>query len=120
MAYFHVILDGSGICIPLDADTEHHFGFADPEEKDRPIIGFFTSRTVRASNREDAIEAAKSLVLKQWSKPPLVKLNKGALPELIADQVIQISLTRYLRESLKPNQGYTFYSDVADDADEKF
>jgi hypothetical protein len=54
MPYFRVRLSGAGISYPF------------VESGDDPVIGFFTTRLVRASDLHDAHSVAKKLVLSEW------------------------------------------------------
>lgn len=53
MAYFRVMLGGTGIDVPS-------------EENESSIIGFFTTRFVRGGTVREAERKAKDMVLSEW------------------------------------------------------
>ena len=93
MPFFRVLLHGKDVHIPAAGSAV-------------PIIGFYTTRVVRAASYETAEAAAIALVSAEWSKPPLSKQNKGAAPALKVEQVSQVTLLKALRAK---NRGFTFY-----------
>ena len=94
MSYFKVVLSGTGIKVP-----------SVPE----PIIGFYTTRCVKASDAELAIEIAKKSILEEWKDGEYKDSNIGQLPNLEAEEVQKIGfLSRMFSQN--PNRGYTFYS----------
>ena len=94
MSYFAVVLTGTGIKVP-----------SVPE----PVIGFFTTRCVKASDAESAAEIAKRIVLREWEEGEYKQSNIGQLPALETEEVHEIGfLSRFF--SKRPNKGYTFYS----------
>lgn len=60
------------------------YGFNDGSD---PAIGFFTTRTVRAGDLQQAHERAKMLVLSEWQPGgDYAEDNRGALPDLVVDE----------------------------------
>jgi len=78
------------------------------EGSDKPLIGFYTSRAVRAASAEQAVEKAKESVLAVWQTEEYVRANSGNLPKLDATEVERISFWRSLKI---PNAGHTLYAD---------
>jgi hypothetical protein len=72
-----------------------------------PIIGFYTTRHVKASSAEAASEKVKDVVLSDWRSGVYAQANHGNLPELTIKSVDKIRFIDALRS---PNAGYTFYS----------
>ena len=53
-----------------------------------PIIGFYTTRIVRAASQEEAAKATAHSVTEQWSTDPgYSKNNRGTLPTLSVEWV---------------------------------
>jgi hypothetical protein len=86
------MLNGRGILMPSD------------EGKD--IIGFFTTRAVRASSAEEAVVKTKASVAKLWATE-YREINKGAAPILITEEVEEIGFWRALKIL---NKGHVFYT----------
>jgi hypothetical protein len=78
------------------------------EGSDKPLIGFYTSRAVRAATTEQAIERAKQSVLAVWQTEEYLRANTGNLPNLDATEVERIS---FWRSPKVPNAGHTLYAD---------
>ena len=96
MAYFRVILSGAGISYP----------FAD---ESAPVIGFFTTRDVRAGGLESAHNVAKELVLSEWLPGgAYAASNAGCIPTLALENSFSIGLLKGVF-GRKP-VGYSFYS----------
>jgi hypothetical protein len=96
MPYFRVILSGSGISYP----------FVDAPD---PVIGFFTTRDVRARNLEHAHSVAKELVLSEWRPGGTYATdNAGAVPSLAVENSFSIGLLKGIF-GRKP-AGYSFYT----------
>ncbi len=78
-----------------------------PSAEDKPsIVGFFTTRLVRASTTEEAEEKVKTMILTEWTSGEYARANKGSLPSLTASS---IEKTTFI-ESLKSKYlGYSFY-----------
>jgi hypothetical protein len=108
MAYFRVVMHGGDICIRHDSKTDSVLGFVEATtQDDAPIIGFYTTRYVRGKNGDAAIIAAKSLLTREWSTPPLRDINSGAVPQLTVDSE-KIGLIEYMIATA--GKGFTFYS----------
>ena len=95
MEYFSVIMHGQGISVPSS-------------EADNEIIGFYTTRWVKAATGEDAATAATKLVMRDWTEGEFVAMNRGGPPEVSIDSVASVSLFKYLWR--RPGGGYSFYS----------
>ena len=93
MPYFRVLLHGSGISMPTEGGA--------------PVIGFYTTRHVKASSHEAASEKAKDVVLRDWKDGVYAQANHGEMPELTIESVDKIRFIDALRS---PNAGYTFYA----------
>jgi hypothetical protein len=93
VAFFRVVLDGTGTDIPA-------------EENGPSIIGFFTTRLVRAATTIEAEKKAKGMVLNEWSSGRYAKANKGSLPVVSVESVEKSNLLESLRFK---NKGYSFY-----------
>ena len=92
LPYFRVRLEGRGIALPIDDDTA--------------VIGFITTRVVRANSEIDAAAAAKGMIREDWSNGDYASANKGGFP------IITIEWTRrdaFLDALRFKNGGYTFY-----------
>jgi len=74
----------------------------------KPIIGFYTTRVVKAESRIAAEEKAKGHLSKEWASEPYVSSNSGALPTLIVESVKEVRFFDWLRSK---NRGYSFYVD---------
>ncbi len=81
-------------------------------ENRNPIIGFFTTRFVRATDENAAAKKASLLVDKEWAGLPLKESNSGTRPRLSVNTVKEIGLVAYL--SGRPRKGFTFYTDGDD------
>jgi len=95
MPHFKVILFGEGIDFPF-------------EDFARPIVGFYTTRVVRAATLAEAGRIASELVLCEWRPGgEYAQSNRGGLPALAVEQAYQISVLSGVL-GRKP-AGYTFF-----------
>jgi hypothetical protein len=96
MPYFKVRLSGAGISYPFENSSD-------------PVIGFFTTRMVRAPSLESAHHAAKELVLSEWRPGgQYASGNSGSVPKLAVDESWTVS---FLSGIFGHNPaGYTFYA----------
>ena len=103
MPFFRVMLHGTGIEVPS------------VEGDEPPIVGFYTSRDVTASDEGVAVRAAADLVKAEWVSGDYADANRGSVPELAPEGVTRIGLfARWLSRT----RGYTFYAaDPAEDAE---
>ena len=99
MPYYCVTLEGSGIRVE-DADGGP------------PIIGFLTTRAVRAHSVEEAEQMAKAMVLEDWTTGQYASSNQGGAPVLKVERVYASSWWKFLRFK---NRGHSFFT--ADDED---
>jgi hypothetical protein len=95
MAFYRVMLNGTGILIP-EIDSG------------KSIVGFYTTRAVMAVSVEKAIERAKALVNSEWLSARYQKTNKGDHPILTVDDVFTEHFFGFLTFH---NKGYSFYTD---------
>jgi hypothetical protein len=93
MGYFRVLLHGDGIRV-------------EGETASRPIVGFYTTRMVRATSEVEARRKAIEVVRQQWATGAEAKSNLGSAPSL---KVEEISPAKLLQGLLFRNTGYTFY-----------
>ena len=108
MPVYSVVLEGRGIRLrrlPNIAASGH---VLDRAYTDRPIIGFFTHRIVRASDGDTAISKAKRLVTELWSQPPYKEINEGEAPYLSVHAIARLGFVAALFK--RQNEGHTFYS----------
>jgi hypothetical protein len=93
MPHFKVILSGRGIDYPFDGVS---------------VVGFFTTRLMRAPNLAKAESLAKDLVISEWrSGSPHAAANRGSIPTLAVEQSFQVGALAGLF-GRKPS-GYSFY-----------
>ena len=96
MPYFKVRLSGAGISYP----------FVDGSD---PVIGFFTTRLVRARDIRQAHCLAKELVLSEWRHGGrYADGNVGSAPTLVVEESWRVSLLSGIF-GRRPG-GYSFYS----------
>ena len=95
MGHFNVIFHGVGITLPSDSAPE-------------PIIGFYTTRRVRAASPEEAVAVARNLVLTDWTGTgKYASANRGSVPELSVEEVFPVPL---MARMFGPRPGgYVFY-----------
>jgi hypothetical protein len=94
MPYFSVMLHGEEINIPS-------------EDGEDAIIGFYTTRLVKAETRQEAEIKAKEMITKEWSTGPYAMSNKGSLPKLRIETITDKTFFDSLRVK---NKGYAFYN----------
>ena len=96
MPHFKVRLSGAGISYPFVGGSD-------------PVIGFFTTRLVRASDMEQAHHIAKETVLSEWRPGGQYAAdNAGSLPALVVEESWPVGLLSGIF-GRKPG-GYTFYT----------
>ena len=94
MPHFKVTLSGRGIDLLFDGT---------------PVVGFFTTRLVRADDLMTAERQAKDLVLSDWQPGgSYAAINRGSIPSLTVEDSFPVGFVTgtFAR---KPS-GYTFYS----------
>jgi hypothetical protein len=106
MSYFRIVLNGTGIRIRDGAVLN----LADVDAE-KPIVGFHTTRAVRADSLEAAIEAARKSVLAEWASGRYRGASSGGPPNLIVDETYSDS---FFGNLLFRGNGYSFYCDEAD------
>ncbi len=95
MSYFSVMMHGEGIAVPsTDADQE--------------IIGFYTTRWVKAASTEEAKGVATKLVMRDWTEGEYAGMNRGGPPQISVDSIAQVGLLKYLWR--RPGRGHAFYT----------
>ena len=96
MNFFAVMLEGTGVRLELQDESD-------------PAIGFYCTRWIKAPSAALAAELSKAEVLSEWT--PNGKYgspNKGQMPFLSVESVRKISSFRYFFRR-KP-AGYSFYT----------
>jgi len=94
MPHFKVMLSGRGIDLLFDGT---------------PVVGFFTTKLVRAADLLAAERQAKDLVLSEWQPGGnYAASNRGSIPALTVEESFPVGFLAgtFAR---KPS-GYTFYS----------
>ncbi len=93
MPHFKVMLSGQGIDLPFDGT---------------PVVGFFTTRLVRATDLAAAERQAKNLVLSEWQSGGIyAATNRGSIPTLKVEESFPVS---FLAGTFgRRPSGYTFY-----------
>ncbi len=99
MAYFRVLLHGTGIRLPRGSGDGY-------------LIGFYTTRAVHAASIHEAIDRAKAQILTEWSDGGYRELNAGEHPNLAVESVYSEDFSGYLTFR---NTGYSFYTDGNED-----
>ena len=95
MPYFQVLLAGSGLS----------YAFEDEEDA---VVGFFTTRIVRAKTLADAQHLAKELVLTEWrAGGKYAVCNRGGVPSLVVEESFPIGFLRGIFG--RSRMGYAFY-----------
>ncbi len=96
MPYFNVMVYGKGINMPFEGTPD-------------PVIGFLTTRRVKAESFERAQVVACALVLCEWQGDgAYAALNRGAVPTLQVEECWEIGWFEALTKR-KPD-GYTFFA----------
>ena len=94
MPYFKVTLSGRGIDMPFDGTS---------------VVGFFTTRLVRAMDLAAAEHRAKDLVLSEWrAGGAYTSANRGSVPALAVEESFPVGFLDGML-GRKPS-GYTFYT----------
>jgi hypothetical protein len=93
MPFYRVMLHGSGIRIP-------------GEKSGQEIIGFYTTRLVRAPSEETAVIKARAKVEAQWSEGRYAHSNEGSIPDLSTEWVRR---TSFLDLFFFKATGHVFY-----------
>lgn len=104
MPYFQVIVHGDNILIDQTGMTT--LGLMG--ENGEPIIGFYTTKNVQAEGPASAESKALQMVMAEWTKAPLVNLNRASAPDLEVDKVTKIGFLEYTRSWRQ--KGFTFYT----------
>ena len=95
MPYYRVLLEAKGIKV-LDLSDGP------------PIVGFFTTRVVRANSIPEAEEKAKTMVPADWTTGEYAASNVGSRPILRVDTVYASSWWQHLRFE---NKGHSFFAE---------
>ena len=93
MPYYCVVMNGEGISVPSSGDD---------------IVGFYTTRWVKAEGSDGAEEIAKQLVLLDWTEGEYADVNMGDPPIMSVDEIWQVNFLKFLWR--RPGGGHTFYS----------
>ena len=97
MPFYRVLIEGKNLNVPGQHGT-------------RAIVGFFTTRVVRATTSEEAERKAISAVRSEWQKPKFKNQLGGRSLDLAVSEVGESSFLRWLKA---PNRGHTFFSDAS-------
>jgi hypothetical protein len=94
MPYFRVMIHGEGIDVPsIDGS--------------KSIIGFYSTRLVKARSAPEADATVRTLILSDWTSGSYAPANRGVPPSLRVESIIKTTVFDWLRFR---NAGYTFYS----------
>ncbi len=94
MPYFLVMMRGEDILLPSEGASE-------------PIVGFYTTRLVKAASSEVAQHKAQAMLSAEWESGQYVELNKGRRPRISIESVRETTFIHSLRFK---NSGHTFYT----------
>lgn len=94
MPFFHVLIEGTNLCIPGQEDHE------------LPIVGFFTSRVVWALELRAAEAKALQNVRDVWVRGDCAKQPTSDQLVLAVSESSPSSLRQWL---LAPNKGHVFF-----------
>ncbi len=98
MQYFLVMMKGEGICLVHDEASD-------------PIVGFYTTRLVKAASPEAARHKAEAMLCAEWSSGENAEANKGRVPRITVESVRE---TTWLHSFRFKNSGHTFYTGEPD------
>jgi hypothetical protein len=98
MPYYRVMLHGTGIRVPSQGSEED-------------LIGFYTTRLVRASSEAEAERSARGKVETQWRTGEYARNNLGPPPALSTEWVRR---TSFLDLFFFRATGHAFYFQDAD------
>lgn len=102
MPFFHVLIEGTNLCIPGKGEHE------------APIVGFFTSRVVWAPGLKAAEAKALRIVRDVWVRGYCARLPTS---DQLVLAVSQSGLSSVRRWFLAPNKGHVFFpKELADEA----
>ena len=93
MPFFRVFVEGKNIAVDIGGDT---------------AIGFFATRSVRASCADEAVAKVTCIITKDWTHGPFAAANKGSVPLISVEKVWRASFWRSL---FFKNRGHVFYPD---------
>lgn len=95
MSYFQVLLEGENFFIELNGKEE--------------LLGFFTTRWVKADDQKQAELKAVELVKNDQHLHNLVKLPEGESlsPMIYLSEICKVNWFTYIKR--KPGAGYSFY-----------
>ncbi len=97
MPYFQIVFHGTGIKLAV-------------KHSDIPIVGFFTTRIVWASDPEAAVDIGLRQVLTDWGGDAEYGASNGGLfPSITADEISPVGFFSGLLKTKR--FGYSFYLD---------
>jgi hypothetical protein len=96
MPIFHVLLEGSNLCIP-------------GQQSGPPLVGFFATRVVWARGIADAEAKAIRSVQKAWEHGVYAKQPTSGQLKLTVSESGAASLRHWLRA---PNKGHVFFPEA--------
>lgn len=94
MVYYQVMLEGKNFPLEMDGSEK--------------IVGFVTTRWVKAANAEDAELKAVDLVKNDSSLTSSVRDLEGFTPMIYLVELVTVSWITF--RCRQPGSGYTFYS----------
>jgi len=94
MSYFRVRVEGTGISVSMSEST---------------LVGFFTTRAVRARCPEEAVQKVRSMITAAWSTGQYAALNSGPAPTIHVEDVWR---SPWYRNVFFRNDGHVFYPDT--------
>lgn len=94
MRTFIVVLEGTGIRLP---------------SVPTPVVGFFATRCLRASDEATAIQSAMNWISEDWHSSELASADLAGNLTLEVKSVRRVGIVERLFSNA-PQRGYTFYS----------
>ena len=93
MPYYRVRVEGTGISVTMS---------------ERTLVGFFTTRAVRARSPDEAVEKVRAMVTDAWVTGKYAAWNKGAPPAIRVEEVWR---SPWHQNVFFKNDGHVFYPD---------
>lgn len=94
MPTYDVIINATGIDLP---------------SVDDPIIGFTTTRRLKAADEQEAIKAAKTAIAIEWRDGGYQPRNRASAPVVEVEGIVPLSFWKRLTTKA-PKRGFTFYT----------
>ncbi len=109
MGYFRIVLHGDGIYVRPEV---HETLRLPPNTSGAPIVGFYTTRIVKARDETNAVKAAIEATHEELRSLAFDKLNLGQDLKINAEIVSELNFWQFIRA--KPRRGFTFYPEDYD------